>query len=103
MRGTLSMAMTVAPDRVSVDLFYNDFCGTSGIEADRVRRIAGEYGNRVRLREYRAEDREVLERYQIPRALFVEGREIGWGYEAPEDGIREAIDTALEARGLGAD
>jgi len=78
-----------------VDLFWNDFCQTSGIEAQRVREVCAEYGDRVVLREYNAEDRETLLRHQTPRAIYVNGEEIFWGYEAPREGIRAAIDKAL--------
>lgn len=83
------------PDKVVVDLFWNAFCQTSNIEAQRVREVASEFGDAVVLREYPADDREVLCRYQTPRGIFVNGREIGWGYEAPREGIREAIVQAL--------
>jgi GNAT superfamily N-acetyltransferase len=83
--------------KVAVDLFWNGFCLTSGIEARRVRDVCAEFGDRVVLREYNAEDRETLLRYQISRAIYVAGREIFWGYEAPRDGIRAAIEKALEA------
>ena len=86
--------------QVSVDLFYNEFCSTSSIEAERVRKVAAEFGKSVCLNEYPAEDRAVLERYQISRGIFVAGAGIGWGYEAPEEGIREAIAGALEKKGL---
>jgi len=79
-----------------VDLFWNRFCQTSGIEAQRVREVCGEFGDRVVLREYPAEDRETLLRYQTSRAIYVDGREIGWGYEAPREGIRAAIERAFE-------
>jgi hypothetical protein len=39
--------------------------------------------------------RALFERHQIPRAIFVNGAEIWWGYEAPKEGIREAILQAL--------
>ncbi len=84
-----------APGRVAVDLFWNGFCQTSGIEAERVRRICGEYPADVILREYCAEARPTLLRHQIPRGIFVDGQEIGWGYEAPEQGIRDAIEAAI--------
>lgn len=83
--------------KVAVDLFRNGFCLTSGIEAQRVREVCAEFGDRVVLREYNAEDRETLLRYQTPRAIYIDGREIFWGYEAPRDGIRAAIEKALEA------
>ena len=86
--------------KVVVDLFYNTFCLTSTVEAERVREVAGEYGDSVILNEYAADSRETLMRYEIPRAIYVNGKEIGWGYEAPKDGIREAISDALRKQGL---
>jgi GNAT superfamily N-acetyltransferase len=83
------------PGKVVVDLFYNTFCQTSNIEARRVREVASEFGDRVILNEYPAEDRTTLMTYQTPRGIFVNGREIFWGYEAPREGIREAIAGAL--------
>jgi len=83
--------------KATVDLFWNGFCLTSGMEAQRVREVCTEFGDRVVLREYNAEDRETLLRYQTPRAIYVAGREVSWGYEAPRDGIRAAIEKALEA------
>jgi GNAT superfamily N-acetyltransferase len=85
------------PDKVVVDLFYNTFCQTSNIEARRVREVASEFGDRVILNEHPAEDRPALMVHQTPRGIFVNGREIFWGYEAPRDGIREAISEALES------
>lgn len=84
-----------APGRVAVDLFWNGFCQTSGIEAERVRRVCAEYPADVVLREHCAEDRSTLLLHQIPRGIFVDGHEIGWGYEAPEQGIRDAVEAAL--------
>jgi GNAT superfamily N-acetyltransferase len=86
--------------KVVVDLFYNTFCLTSAVEAGRVREVAAEYGDSVVLNEYSADDRETLLRYETPRAVYVNGKEIGWGYEAPKDGLREAISEALRKLGL---
>jgi len=85
--------------KVVVDLFWNGLCQTSNIEAERVREVCSEFGDGVRLRECCAEDRAVLLCYQIPRAIYVNGSEIGWGYEAPKDGIREAIQRAMTESG----
>lgn len=51
---------------------------------------------RVLLREYCASDPAIGARYGIGRAILVNGRRSGWGYEAPREGIREAI-----AQGVG--
>lgn len=83
------------PGKVVVDLFWNTFCQTSDIEAQRVREVAAEFGDAVVLREYCADDRSVLLRYERARGIFVQVREIGWGHEAPREGIREAITAAL--------
>jgi len=88
-------AFEPVPGKVVVDLFWNAFCQTSNIEAQRVREVAAEFGDLVVLREYAADDQAILLRYQIPRAILVNGREIGWGYEAPKEGIREALSAAL--------
>jgi GNAT superfamily N-acetyltransferase len=81
--------------KVVVDLFWNEFCQTSGIEAQRVREVCAEFGERVVLNECCAEHHDILLTCGISRAIYVNGREIGWGYEAPKDGIRKAIEQAL--------
>ncbi|KPK69737.1 hypothetical protein AMJ71_00970 [candidate division TA06 bacterium SM1_40] len=82
---------TPVPGKVVVDLFWNTFCPTSSIEARRVRKVVEEFGESVVLNEYCADDREILLLHQLPRGIFVNGREIWWGHEAPEEGIRKAI------------
>ncbi len=84
------------PGRVVIDLFWNTFCQTSDMEAQRVREVAAEFGASVVLNEYCADDRATLLLHQISRGIFVNGREISWGYEAPRDGIREAITRAFD-------
>jgi len=78
-----------------VDLFFNEFCQTSGIEAQRVREVCAEFGDRVILNEFCADDHDTLLACGIERGIYVNGAEVGWGYEAPRDGLREAIEKAL--------
>ena len=82
--------------RVVIDLYWNSFCLTSNTEAQRVREIAAEFGDAVTLNEYCADNPETFSAYRIPRGIFVNGREVGWGYTAPKDGLRKAIREALE-------
>ncbi|MHC1604812.1 MAG: GNAT family N-acetyltransferase [Candidatus Methanofastidiosia archaeon] len=84
------------PDRVTIDLFWNTFCPTSSIEAQRVREVAEEFGDKIVLNEYCADDRRVFLRYQLPRGIFVNGKEVWYGHEAPKEGIRKTILKALE-------
>lgn len=81
--------------KVAVDLYWNPFCQTSDIEAQRVREVAAEFGDAVVLREWSASKREDLLRHGICRGIYINGKEIGWGYEAPREGVREAIAKAL--------
>ncbi|MFW9903424.1 MAG: GNAT family N-acetyltransferase [Candidatus Thorarchaeota archaeon] len=83
------------PQKVVIDLFFNTFCETSNTEAGRVREVAQEYGDKVILREFSADDRKQLLTHQISRGIFVNGKEISWGYEAPRKGVKEAIMNAL--------
>ncbi len=81
--------------KVVVDLFFNEFCQTSDIEAQRVKEVAGEFGDRVVLNVYNAGDYSTREEHELSRGIFVNGRELFWGYEAPREGIREALREAL--------
>lgn len=84
------------PDKVVVDLFCTDSCQTTCTEAERVRKVCAEFKEKVVLNQYNADNPETLNKYQVYRAIYVNGSEIGWGYEAPWEGIREAIGKALE-------
>ncbi len=86
------------PGKVVVDLFWNRLCQTSEIEAQRVREVASELGDRVIVNEYPAHEVEVRDRCQLFRGIYVNGREIFWGYEAPREGIREAIQKTLDRK-----
>ena len=76
------------PAPVTVDLFLSTFCATGDIEAERVREVAAELGSDLFLREHRADDPLVRASYGVARAIYVNGSEIGWGYEAPREGLR---------------
>ncbi len=80
--------------KIVIDLFSDPFC--KPIEAQRVKEVAVEFGDQVVLNEYSTDKREVFEKYQISRAILINGQEIGWGYNAPREGIREAIQDALQ-------
>jgi GNAT superfamily N-acetyltransferase len=81
--------------KVVVDLFWSRSCLTTDTEAQRVREVSAEFGDAVLLREYCADDPDVRARFGIYRAILIDGQEVGWGYEAPREGLREAIRKAL--------
>jgi GNAT superfamily N-acetyltransferase len=81
--------------RVAIDLFWSRSCLTTDTEAQRVREVAAEFGDPVVLREYCADDPDIRVQYGIYRAIFINGHEVGWRYEAPKGDLREAIRGAM--------
>jgi thiol-disulfide isomerase/thioredoxin len=82
--------------KVVIDLFWNRFCLTSDVEAERVRDVASEYGEDVILNEYSAVDQKLLQQYGIERRIYVNGEMIEIGPEVEKNRIREAIENALK-------
>lgn len=82
--------------KVVVDLFWSRSCLTTDTEAERVREVAGEFGDSVLLREYCSDDPEIRSKYGIFRAIFVNGKEVSWGYEAPKNSLRKKIQEAQQ-------
>ena len=66
-----------------------------------MREVAAEFGDAVALREYCSDDPTIRDRYGIERAILIDGREVGWGYEAPKSGLRQKIREAQQQLALG--
>ncbi len=84
------------PGKVVVDVFWHPMCGTCISEILNFRTVCAEFGDEVLLNEYNTGDKAVLDKYQISRALFFNGKSRCWGYEAPRDEIRKEIKKALK-------
>jgi len=80
---------------VVVDLFWNVFCSTSDIEAQRVREVVSEYNNNVVLNEYSTVTPSILKQYGISRGIFVNGKWMGVGPEIEKEKLRLEIDEAI--------
>ncbi len=83
--------------KVLVDIFWNPLCLTSILEVHRVREVCSEFGDKVILREYNCGNKDTLDRFQISRALFINGKQRDWGYATPRDEFREDIEKALRS------
>lgn len=81
--------------KVVIDLFHNTLCRPSVVEAMRVRELAARYGTKVVLREHCADNRKELEEHGIPRAIFINGREVSWGHAAPDDALAQEISREI--------
>jgi len=80
--------------KVVVDLFWNVFCLTSDVEAQRVREVVSEYKNDVVFNEYSAVKPSTLQRYGISRGIFVNGKLIEVGPEIEKNALRQEIEKA---------
>lgn len=81
--------------KIVIDLFWNRFCQTSDVEAQRVREVASEYGNDVILNEFSAVDQKVLQKFGIERRIYVNGQAMEIGAEIEKSKLRKAIDNVL--------
>ncbi|MFX1314340.1 MAG: GNAT family N-acetyltransferase [Promethearchaeota archaeon] len=80
--------------KIVIDLFWNTFCLTSDVEAQRVREVVSEFGDKVVLNEFSADDQTVLQKYGISRRIYVNGKNIEIGPEIEKDRLRREIMNA---------
>lgn len=80
--------------KVVIDLFTTRSCLTYDVEAQRVREVADEFGDSVVLREYCADNPKVRDEYGLCRGIFINGKAVGWGAEAPKDNVHAEVEKA---------
>lgn len=81
------------PGKLVVDVFYTRYCGNATFI---VSEIAAEFGDRVVVREFNADNREVRDKYGIENGIYINGSQIGLDYDDVKGGIRKEIKKALE-------
>ena len=81
--------------KVVIDLFWNRFCLTSDVEAQRVREVVSEYGKDIKLNDFSAVDQKILQQYGIERGIYVNGEPMQLGPEVEKSKLREAINNAF--------
>jgi GNAT superfamily N-acetyltransferase len=74
------------PGKVIVEAFWSPQCLTTALEILHVREVCAEFGDDVILRELNASMPGMRERFGIPRTLFLNAVEKGWGFELPAAG-----------------
>ncbi|MFX0081028.1 MAG: hypothetical protein ACFE94_04670 [Candidatus Hodarchaeota archaeon] len=80
--------------KVVVDLFWNTFCLTSDVEAQRVREVVSEYKDEVVLNEFSADNQTNLKQYGLSRRIYVNGKLIEVGSEIEKEKLRKEIELA---------
>jgi len=78
--------------KVVVDLFWNTFCLTSDVEAQRVRDIVLEYKGKVVLNEFSADDISNLQQYGLSRGIYINGKLVEVGPEIEKEKLRQEIE-----------
>ena len=80
--------------KVVVDLFWNTFCLTSDVEAQRVREVVLEYKGKVVLNEFSADNLLNLQKYGLSRGIYVNGKLVEVGPEIEKEILRQEIEEA---------
>jgi len=80
--------------KVVVDLFWNTFCLTSDVEAQRVRDVVLEYKGKVVLNEFSIDNLSNLQQYGLSRGIYVNGKLVEVGPEIEKEKIRQEIEEA---------
>jgi len=83
-------------NKVVIDLFWNRFCLTSDVEAQRVREVVSEFRKDVILNDFSTIDQKVLMQYGIERRIYVNGVMVEVGPEIEKTRLREVIKIELK-------
>ena len=82
------------PGKVIVEAFWSPQCLTTALDIVHVRQVCAEFGEDAILRELNAGMPGMRERFGIPRTLFINGVEKGWGYDIPRAGAFDGAEQA---------
>ena len=80
--------------KIVVDLFWNTFCLTSDVEAQRIRDVVLEYKGKVVLNEFSADNLSNLQQYGLSRGIYVNGKLVEVGPEIEKKKLRQEIEEA---------
>jgi GNAT superfamily N-acetyltransferase len=81
--------------KIVIDYFWSPFCLTSCQEVINVREIVSEFYDQVVLREYRSDNTDTVKMFGLVRALFINGKQVNWGYAAPTEELRKQLNNLL--------
>jgi hypothetical protein len=84
----------LVPGKVIVEAFWSPQCLTTALDIVHVRQVCAEFGEDVMLRELNAGMPGMRERFGIPRTLYFNGVEKGWGYAIPRAGAFDGAENA---------
>jgi hypothetical protein len=76
---------------VNVTCFVNGWCTVGDLNAERARRVAGEFGDRVVFREVDTSEHRTVAEWGLADALFVNGKQVMTGPPLSAERIRRII------------
>jgi hypothetical protein len=79
--------------KIVIEYFWSPFCLTSCQEVINVREVVSEFHDQVILREYRSDNTDTLKTFGLVRALFMNGKQVNWGYAAPKEELRKQLNN----------
>jgi len=88
------------PDRVNLTCFVNGWCTAGAVTAERARRIAGEFGDRVAYREIDTSEHATVAEWGLADALFVDGERVMTGPPIAPERLRKIVRKRLARHGV---
>ena len=87
--------LDATPGRVNVTCFVNGWCSAGNLTAERARRVAGEFGDRVVFREVDTSEHATVAEWGLSDALFVDGKQVMTGPPISPDRLRKIVRKRL--------
>jgi len=83
--------LELTPGRVNVTSFANGWCTAGLVTAERARRVAGEFGERVAFREIDTSEHSSVAEWGLADALFVDGKQVMTGPPISPERLRKIV------------
>lgn len=83
--------LELAPGRVNVTCFVNGWCTSGNLTAERARRVAGEFGERVAFSEVDTSEHATVAEWGLVDALFVDGKQVLTGPPISPERLRKIV------------
>jgi len=83
--------LELTPGRVNVTCFVNGWCGAGNLTAERARRVAGEFGEKVAFREVDTSEHSTVAEWGLSDALFVDGKQVMTGPPIAPERLRKIV------------
>jgi hypothetical protein len=84
-------AIELAPGRVTVTSFVNGWCTVGLVTAERARRVAEDFGERVAYREIDTSEHATVAEWGLADALFVDGKRVSTGPPVTPERLRKIV------------